>query len=126
MSYITDDIDNIVLTVSKNTGIEVKDILSKSRKRNIKDARFMAIAYARLNRNYKYFDIATYFDRDHTTIINAVKIFLNLIEYDKIMFNVYLGVCRDLKGKWVSVKIKDNLETYNQIVNNVKQIENQL
>lgn len=59
--------------VEREYGICVKDILGPSRKGDIVEASHVLIFLIRRVFNEKYICLAKEFDRDHTTIIDAVK-----------------------------------------------------
>lgn len=123
-SYIHKDIQDIVSAVSRITGIPDGIIISKTRVRHIKDARFIAMYYARLERDYTYPIIAEWFDRDHTTVMNAVKRINDLLVTDRGIKRKYKDLCKDVALN----KVYDN--NYSRELNYTwevfKETENQL
>lgn len=63
--------------VAKETFVTVEDILSDSRKGEIIVARHILCGVLKKNYNCTYTYIAEMLNRDHTTIISAVKNYLN-------------------------------------------------
>jgi chromosomal replication initiation ATPase DnaA len=95
-TYIHRDIQEVINSVSKITGINEGILLSKTRKRHIKDARFMAMYFLRENRDYTFELIAEWFNKDHTTIINAVTQFSYLLEKNITFKELYKNLCNDI------------------------------
>lgn len=76
--------DSIINLVAKKYGINQKDILSKSRKRDIIIARNIAIFLTRDILHYSLKDIGKKFNKDHSTIMYAInKIDQNLKKNDE-------------------------------------------
>jgi len=63
----------VVDAVSKSTGVTVAEIMGPRRDRNIIRARFAAMAIARDYLNLSYPQIGREFNRDHTSVINAMR-----------------------------------------------------
>lgn len=66
-------IDNIQKTVANYYHIKVSDLKSKSRKATLAKQRQIAMTVAKQLTNLSLPDIGEAFDRDHTTVIHAVK-----------------------------------------------------
>jgi chromosomal replication initiator protein len=67
-------IDNIIKTVSEYYGKDVDELLDKTRKAKIAQARQVAMALTKELTNHSYTEIAKAFGgRDHTTVLYAVK-----------------------------------------------------
>ncbi|MPV85298.1 chromosomal replication initiator protein DnaA [Ostreibacterium oceani] len=66
-------VDNIQKTVANYYHIKVSDIKSKSRKASVARPRQVAMAIAKQLTNLSLPDIGDAFDRDHTTVMHAVK-----------------------------------------------------
>ena len=62
--------------------ISVKDMVSKSRKREIVQARMTVMNVLYVNKGISVTRIGQLFNRDHTTVVNAKKVVANLIETD--------------------------------------------
>lgn len=87
--------DSIINLVAKKYGINQKDILSKSRKKDIIIARNIAIFLTREILHYSLNDIGRKFNKDHSTIMYAInKIDKNLNENEE-----FKEVIDDLKLK---------------------------
>lgn len=66
-------IDNIQKVVANYYGIKISDLKSKSRKASLAKPRQMAMAIAKQLTNLSLPDIGDAFERDHSTVIHAVK-----------------------------------------------------
>lgn len=66
-------IDDILSVVARNCCVSMNDITSKVRKTEVIDARFIFINTLREQFNYTYMSIGELLNRDHTSIIHAVK-----------------------------------------------------
>jgi chromosomal replication initiator protein len=67
-------IDNIIKTVADYYGKEVNELLDKTRKAHIAQARQVAMALTKELTNHSYTEIAKAFGgRDHTTVLYAVR-----------------------------------------------------
>jgi chromosomal replication initiation ATPase DnaA len=68
----------IINIVAEECEVSVSDILSKSRKQTIVDARYLCFAAIRLRHGLSLQDIGRLVsDRDHTTVIHGLKNFHN-------------------------------------------------
>jgi chromosomal replication initiation ATPase DnaA len=113
----------ILRAVSLITGISEELIKSKTRKQDIKDARFLFFFYCKKNTIYFYKQISGYLNRHHSTAINGVKKFRDLSNNEDKLMNQYLRLCNVLDPEILkndcSKELAQNLEI-------LKQIENQL
>ncbi|PID65119.1 MAG: chromosomal replication initiator protein DnaA [Gammaproteobacteria bacterium] len=66
-------VENIQKTVASYYGIKVSDLKSKNRKTSIARPRQMAMALAKQLTSLSLPDIGEAFERDHTTVIHAIK-----------------------------------------------------
>ncbi len=66
-------VENIQKTVANYYHIKVSDLKSKSRKATLAKQRQIAMAIAKQLTNLSYPDIGEAFERDHTTVIHAIK-----------------------------------------------------
>lgn len=73
MSAGTTSINRVVLQVSKATGVRPDQIMGRARTKHVVRARFAAMAIARDYLGLSYPAIGRAFDRDHTSIINAMR-----------------------------------------------------
>lgn len=64
---------DIIADVAERTGISVTAILGRGRTRAVADARAQAMAEVRHRLHLSYPEIGRVFDRDHTTVIQAVR-----------------------------------------------------
>ena len=67
------EIPRIIREVSDATGVPVRDILGPSRTQHIVHARFLAIWRAAKETNLSQPQIGRAFNRDHTSIGNAIR-----------------------------------------------------
>lgn len=63
----------VIDAVSKSTGVTVAEIIGPRRDRHIVRARFAAMAIARDYLGLSYPQIGREFNRDHTSVINAMR-----------------------------------------------------
>lgn len=54
-------------------GVEVSEVMGRSRTSRIVTVRHVAQAVARVERDYLLLEVAALFDRDHTAVMNAVS-----------------------------------------------------
>lgn len=73
MSAGTAQINRIVLQVSKATGVKPNEIMGQSRTRHVVRARFAAMVITRDYLGLSYPAIGRAFNRDHTSVINAMR-----------------------------------------------------
>jgi chromosomal replication initiator protein len=74
--------DNIIPMVAEVYGVTVEDILGKTRKQPIAEARQMAMYIYRSHAQFKFDAIANIFGRKHPTVISGVQSALALIDVD--------------------------------------------
>lgn len=74
------NIDNIIRAVSICTGISYDDMKSTKRKREIVEARQMAMSVIRKETTVHFHQIAKLFKRDHSTVIYGINTMSDLIE----------------------------------------------
>ena len=70
---VADVVDSIFRTVSKKYNVSPDDIKGKRRTESIASARHICIYMIRQLTDLSQSAIGTYFDRDHTTILNSIK-----------------------------------------------------
>lgn len=78
MHHIPPRVRDVIQVVAIETGVSVDDILSRSHKRQHREARMEAMRWVRAMRwgavgSPSYPMIGRWFQRDHTTVINACK-----------------------------------------------------
>jgi chromosomal replication initiation ATPase DnaA len=120
---MNEDFQKILKAVSLITGIPETQIKSRTRRREVKDARFLFMYYTKTNTNYIYKQIGWYFGRHHATVINSVKKFMDLSKNEPVLMNQYLRLCKIMKEEnfknEYSPEIKHSWEVF-------KETENQL
>ena len=84
--------DKIIYIVSNYFNVSLEDIKSRSRKRDLVNARFFIIYYLRKCCNMRYSKIGKIFNRDHSTAIHAYNQVMNLIEYDEEFRNDFIAI----------------------------------
>lgn len=76
------NIEDVIYQCCKMNDISQNEFYSKSRLRKIVDARTMAFYFLRNVLDYKYMELGRIFDKNHATIIHAVKKHDNMMEWD--------------------------------------------
>jgi chromosomal replication initiator protein len=66
-------VDDILSIVAKNCCVNISDITSRVRKREVIDARFIFAHILKFEFSYTYERIGALLERDHTSIIHAVE-----------------------------------------------------
>lgn len=67
------DIDTVIAEVARGFKVTVDDIMGRSYRRRVTIARACAMAIVRQGTDLSYPAIGDIFDRDHSTVINAVQ-----------------------------------------------------
>jgi chromosomal replication initiation ATPase DnaA len=80
----------ILITISAECKVEIGEILSKSRKDEVVDARRIYIVILYIYLNYKLVQTGLRVNRDHSTVIHSISTHDNLIRTS----NKYLGLFR--------------------------------
>lgn len=88
--------DLILSIISKNCSVSVEDILSKTRKKDIVDARHYFCAIMRKQLGYPVVAIGRYMDRDHTTVIHSVRTFDDRCSTDEGYRLVFETIIQDI------------------------------
>jgi len=91
-------LDDILLIIARNCNVNLKDITSRIRKREVIDARFIFINTLREQFNYTYEAIGEMLERDHTTIIHAVNTHRERYHQYSDYKQVSDGVYEDIKN----------------------------
>lgn len=92
--------DDILDIISKESGIGISQIISKSRKREIVNVRYIFCSIMKNNYNYSLVHIGELIGRDHTTIIHAIKQHRNRVQNEEL----YRGLTTNIYEK-ISLKI---------------------
>jgi len=71
----------IISSISHVLKIPLKVLVSKDRKRDVVEARQIAMYFLRKNHNLPYTAIGRMFRRDHATVIHACRQVKNLLDY---------------------------------------------
>ena len=83
----------LIEIVCKKTGIDIKDLKGKSRKREIVEARQLAFYILKKNTRLPFAVIGGMLNRDHTTVIHSIKVVTALKETDKEYISKYSFSC---------------------------------
>lgn len=86
------DADAILKAVTAYTGISKEALQSKSRKQPIVFARFIAMYLIKSRTKLTLKQIGSLFNRDHSTVINAINTTKDLLETDKEFKKMYDAV----------------------------------
>lgn len=87
--------------VANNCGLTVNDIVSKTRKSMIVDARYIFCGIMKKYFNYPYKNIGDFVGhRDHTTAIHAVKTFQNRYDLEEGYRELVESIVYDLNIKF--------------------------
>lgn len=84
--------ERILSAVSGYTGISTAAIMAKGRHRPIVEARHIAMHLMRKSAGMTLVAIGDLFDRDHSTVINSIKVAESLIETDRSFEKMYNGI----------------------------------
>jgi chromosomal replication initiator protein len=106
-------IENILKITSEETGISLDDIRSSSRKREIANARFIAMsAIKKLIPETSLNAIGRAFERDHSTVMNALQKAEWNIQYDNNFHRLIQNVLTHFgdKQKYVSPYVYPGLK----------------
>lgn len=79
----TDKPDTIAIAVAEAFDVTVEELRGKSRYQTIADARHSMIKMTRQELGYSTPQIGKYLGRHHATILNSLKVFDQIFEYDK-------------------------------------------
>lgn len=90
-------ISAIANIVSRHTGIPVQTMKTETRKKQIKEARQIAMFFAYVNDIGTLEYIGNYFNRDHTTVSNAKKVIGNFITTNDPIKDVIKQCEREIK-----------------------------
>ena len=63
----------VVQEVAKQYGLDVDEVLGRARSKTVARARCMAMWLTRVRLDMSYPEIGREFDRDHTTVMSAVR-----------------------------------------------------
>lgn len=74
---------NIIMSVSKAQGITVENLMSKDRRREYAEARFVAYKILRDSLGMTTVKTAQIFDRDHSSVVYGLKMASNLLSTNK-------------------------------------------
>lgn len=88
--------NTIIISVAESLNLEPKTIISKSRHREIVEARQLCMFFIRNLKEIPYMKIGKMFHRDHATVIHAVNQVKNLLEWDSTFREKYWRVANDL------------------------------
>lgn len=115
----------VIKIVSELSNVSVDDILSKSRLTPIVEARRVAMVLLRDNLKLKYVQAGSYFNKDHATVINAVKKHKDFMDVDK-NYREYFSICEAAINDDSLLKLKDSSEIIIALTEKVKELQKQI
>ena len=78
------DFKTIVKSVAEITGISYTEIIERNRKKEVKDARHLAVYFTKLYTSHKLKTIGHLFGgRDHATVLHSIDTINDYLTYDK-------------------------------------------
>ncbi len=90
MNYLTfpgvirRDPENIIADTARKLGVDMCDIYSKTRKREVVEARQISMWRIKmLYPNFSWREIGDFFSKDHATALHSIRIVNDLMETDK-------------------------------------------
>ena len=89
---VEDIFEEALDVASKLTHISKDNILKRSRKRNIVDARKLSVYYMRSKYSLSWTETSKMFDMNHATVIHHVRQMKNFLEFDKLEMTNYIKV----------------------------------
>lgn len=98
--------DIILTLVFKHTGYDKETLKSRSRKRKQVEARQLNMYFLKKHTNYTLEIIGELFNRDHATVLHAVKTINNLIETNKEIRRLILTIKNEIE-----IHIDENMTT---------------
>jgi chromosomal replication initiation ATPase DnaA len=105
--------EKIFNIVCRHFNVNIEDVVSRSRKRNLVNARFLITYYIRecCGKQYKY--IGKLFKRDHSTAIYACEQVRNLVDGDDEFRNHFLEIGKKINAvdNANNVSISDNTKS---------------
>ncbi len=94
---VSDTIDRIIECVSRRYGVEVEEIMGKSRKKETKTARNVAMYVVRAVTGVSLPQIGTVFDRDHSTVHSNINMIENEISSDPVLDAMINEIIKEIK-----------------------------
>ena len=91
--------EEILSIVARNCCVNVSEIVSRIRKREVIDARFMFIAVLKTEFGHTLEHIGEFLGRDHTTIIHALETFRDRYKQYEEYREVADGIFQEIKSK---------------------------
>lgn len=103
--------------------LHVGDISTKGRAREMCDARFMFVGYVLTRKtsfryNFTYASIGWFLNRDHATVLNAIKKHGELLDTDKKYKEIFEGISFRLDG----ILNQPHLDIYNDTISSLGQV----
>ena len=89
------NLENVMEAVSSVTGISGEKVFGKDRHRDIMAARHLFCYMAKIHTDCTLMNIGKYIKRDHTTVINSVKVVNDMIDIDYEVFVDLINACND-------------------------------
>lgn len=88
----------IIAATANVYGVSVDDIIGRSRKRAITDARHVAIYLTRHNTLLTMTDIGDIFGRDHATVIHSINKVEDMLKFDRLMKENYRLISKKIQS----------------------------
>lgn len=88
----------IIAATAEVYGVSVDDIIGRSRKRRITDARHMAIYLTRHKTLLSTTDIGDIFGRDHATVIHSINKVEGMLNFDRLTTESYRLIIEKIQG----------------------------
>jgi chromosomal replication initiation ATPase DnaA len=68
--------------ICKERGVDPVQLISKSQKRKYAEARFWIWYFAKQNTTLSLCKLSEFYNRDHSTVLNGIKVINNLMAYN--------------------------------------------
>ena len=100
------NLENVMEAVSVVTNVPTEKIFGKDRHRDIMSARHLYCYMAKVHTNNTLQNIGRYIDKDHTTVINSIKVVNDMIDTEYDVFVDMVNRCND----YITLEYKKPLE----------------
>jgi len=85
----------MISKIAKITGVSEEELLGKSRVQHISDARHLLFVVMYENK-YRLTDIKRILGKNHSTIINGIKSFRNLLNFGDPVINEWYSAAKNI------------------------------
>jgi chromosomal replication initiation ATPase DnaA len=121
-----DQVSVIASTIAGITGVSVEDQKSKTRKKEVVNARQLTMYFASLHTLSSLNFIGLFLgNRDHSTVIHGRETIKNLIDTHTPFRKVFAGIDAQVKAK-LGIKVGSNPEEMNYNIDTYQNVINQL